>query len=203
VADTIPTRKRLVDAGMALFAQQGYRATTVGQIEASVGLQPRRGGLYKHFETKEALLREAAAGFAAEAAVGAAQIAVVPEGLGPIDPAVFRPLVAQLGRWFLDALDQQRALVSLLDHEGDRLADLARQVRDDIVDVGNRAAARLLAVGAPGIKDPEATAVLLLGSLVGLRRTQWTFGAPPLGIDDERALDRWVDIVVATVTSEP
>lgn len=199
VPEEVPTRQRLVDAGMALFARQGFRATTVGQIEAAVGLQPRRGALYKHFESKEALLREAAEGFCAEAAAGAAQIARLPEAPGPIDPAVFRPVVLELGRWFLDALDKQRPLLALLEHEGDRLADLAVQVREDIVDVGNRAAARLLEIGAPGTADPEATAVLLLGSLVGLRRTAWTLGAPPLGLDDARALERWADVVLRVV----
>ena len=183
---------------MELFARQGFRATTVGQIEAAAGLQPRRGALYKHFDSKEALLRAAAVRYATDAATGAAQIAQLPSLDGPLDANLLRPLVLALGRWFLDMLDEQdRALVALLEHEGDRFADLADYLRTDIVDVGNRAAAQLLEVGAPEIEDPEATAVLLLGSLVGLRRTAWTFGAPALEIDDERALDRWTDLVLA------
>ena len=42
------TRQRLLDEGMRLFAERGFRATGVGDIEAAAGLQPRRGALYKH-----------------------------------------------------------------------------------------------------------------------------------------------------------
>src|SRR3954468_19561483 len=57
-ADT-PTRDRLIAAALDLFADKGFRATTVGQIEAAAGLVPRRGGLYNHFPSKEALLEAA------------------------------------------------------------------------------------------------------------------------------------------------
>ena len=41
---------------MRLFAAQGFRGTTVGEIEAAAGLAPRAGGLYKHFRSKEEVL---------------------------------------------------------------------------------------------------------------------------------------------------
>ena len=187
---------------MKLFAEHGFRATTVGEIEAAAGLQPRRGALYKHFDSKEALLRAAAGRYAADAAVGASQIGQLPTVDGPLDLDLLRPLVRALGRWFLETLDEQHAFVALLEHEGPRLADLAATLRRDIIDVGNGAAAQLLEIGAPAIEDPEATAVLLLSSLVGLRRTAWTFGAPALEIDDERAIECWTDLVLATASSE-
>lgn len=34
--------------------------------------------------------------------------------------------------------------------------------------------------------DHEALAVILIGAIVNLRRSTWTFAAAPLGIDDER-----------------
>src|SRR5690348_7783062 len=51
-----PTKQRLLEAGVRLFAANGFRETTVGEIEAAAGLEPRRGALYRHFESKEALL---------------------------------------------------------------------------------------------------------------------------------------------------
>src|SRR2546423_8203101 len=54
-----PTKQRLLEAGVSLFAEKGFRETTVGEIEAAVGLEPRRGALYRHFQSKEALLEEA------------------------------------------------------------------------------------------------------------------------------------------------
>src|ERR1700710_1980776 len=51
-----PTRERLVTEAMRLFGEQGYKATSVAQIEAAAGLAPGSGALYNHFKSKEALL---------------------------------------------------------------------------------------------------------------------------------------------------
>src|SRR4029450_452257 len=48
-----PTRDRILDAAMILFGERGYRGTTVGAIEQAAGLAPRRGGLYRHFPSKQ------------------------------------------------------------------------------------------------------------------------------------------------------
>ena len=54
-----PTRQRIVEAAVELFAGQGFARTTVGQIESAAGLTPRAGGFYKHFPSKSAVLEEA------------------------------------------------------------------------------------------------------------------------------------------------
>lgn len=52
------TRDRVVDAGMRLFGEKGYAATSVAEIEAAAGLSPGSGSLYRHFPSKQALLEE-------------------------------------------------------------------------------------------------------------------------------------------------
>ena len=47
--ETQPTRERILLAARRLFAEQGYKGTSVGEIEAAAGLSPRAGALYKHF----------------------------------------------------------------------------------------------------------------------------------------------------------
>jgi AcrR family transcriptional regulator len=47
------TRERIVTEAMRLFAERGYRGTTVWDIEEAAGLAPRAGGLYKHFRSKQ------------------------------------------------------------------------------------------------------------------------------------------------------
>ena len=47
------TRERIITEAMRLFAERGYRGTTVGDIEQAAGLSPRAGGLYKHFASKD------------------------------------------------------------------------------------------------------------------------------------------------------
>ena len=47
------TRAAVVGKAAAVFNQQGYARTTVSDLVASTGLE--RGGLYNHFEGKDAL----------------------------------------------------------------------------------------------------------------------------------------------------
>ena len=53
------TRDRLLEVALALFARQGYSATSVADIQQACGLSPGSGALYKHFPSKKALLQEA------------------------------------------------------------------------------------------------------------------------------------------------
>ncbi|MFL6163068.1 MAG: TetR/AcrR family transcriptional regulator [Jatrophihabitantaceae bacterium] len=55
VAET-DTRSRIVAAAVALFAEQGYDATSVNQVVARAGVA--KGALYHHFQSKDDLLYE-------------------------------------------------------------------------------------------------------------------------------------------------
>ena len=190
------TRDRLLDAGMRLFATQGFKATTVGAVEAAAGLQPRRGALYKHFVSKEALLEAAVARHLDSVEIGAAQLNQLTIPITGHDLDVLRRLIVELGRWFLSELDRQEAMTRVLEQDGDRLDDVRRLAHERIVDAGYIAAAGL-ARGALGPEvDAEALAVVLMGSLIALRRTTWTFGAPPMAMDDDRVLATWADVCV-------
>src|SRR5690349_15648193 len=50
------TRDQIIESAMRLFSRQGYRATTVAQIEEAAGLSPGSGGMYRHFPSKQAVL---------------------------------------------------------------------------------------------------------------------------------------------------
>jgi TetR/AcrR family transcriptional regulator len=50
------TRDLILDAAEALFARQGYQATTIKQVAEQVGVQGP--ALYKHFASKRALFEE-------------------------------------------------------------------------------------------------------------------------------------------------
>lgn len=51
---------------MQLFAQNGYRGASIGDIEKAVGLAPRAGGFYRHFRSKEEILLTAMDEYEAE-----------------------------------------------------------------------------------------------------------------------------------------
>jgi len=49
-------RAALVEVAARLFAERGFEATSVAEIQAAAGLAPGSGALYKHFASKRALL---------------------------------------------------------------------------------------------------------------------------------------------------
>jgi AcrR family transcriptional regulator len=53
------TRERILEAALDLFAEEGFKGTTIAEIERRVGLAAGTGSLYRHFPSKEALLRAA------------------------------------------------------------------------------------------------------------------------------------------------
>jgi AcrR family transcriptional regulator len=53
------TRERIIDEALRLFAERGYSATSVAEIEAASGLSPGAGGLYRHFKSKYEVLAAA------------------------------------------------------------------------------------------------------------------------------------------------
>ncbi|UBU12796.1 TetR/AcrR family transcriptional regulator [Nonomuraea gerenzanensis] len=53
------TRERIIDEALRLFAERGYSATSVAEIEAASGLSPGAGGLYRHFKSKYEVLSAA------------------------------------------------------------------------------------------------------------------------------------------------
>jgi AcrR family transcriptional regulator len=189
-----PTRERLLREGLALFAKQGFAATSVGEIEAAAGLQPRRGALYRHFPSKEALL---------EAAVAAHFDAVQQVNLELFQARDTDPKTVALvfGRWLLADLDAQENMTRILEREGDRLTHLRDRFRAG-------AEAGFLAVRSildgwlrdrGSTLDAAAMAATLMGGIVNFRRSAWTLGAAPLELDDDRFLTGFADMVASLV----
>lgn len=54
MSDT-PTKQRILDAGLRLFAARGYKAVSMEQIAAAVGI--KAPSLYKHFPGKQAIFQ--------------------------------------------------------------------------------------------------------------------------------------------------
>src|SRR2546421_4855608 len=106
------TRERLIEAAMQLFADRGYRNTTVGDIEAKAGLAPRSGALYQHFGSKEELLR-------AGVHKRIAELEEVVSVMDLLPLADLRSELIMLGRWNLQDLTRRESLHRLVRQEGD------------------------------------------------------------------------------------
>lgn len=189
------TRDRLLECGTQLVAERGFANVTVGDIETAAGLAPRRGGLYKHFESKDALIDEALderterLRSMQELAQGAAESAT-----------------ADVLRWtaeaVLEELDRERDLIRIFESDGDRFSRQRERFFRDVVEVGHRHAQ----LACEGIceshgrdLDSSALAAVALSALVNHRRQQWTFGAMTNALDDKRFLDAWVVLVWSAI----
>jgi len=47
------TKERILSAALEMFAEKGYEGTNIRELAASLGLV--KSGIYKHFESKEAI----------------------------------------------------------------------------------------------------------------------------------------------------
>jgi AcrR family transcriptional regulator len=196
------TRERLLESGLRLFADRGFRGTTVGDIETAAGLAPRSGGLYKHFGSKKEVLGAVVERHLYELETVGRIVDLMP--LGDL-----RAELTLLSRWVLGELDRQRELMLVFEKEGEELADL-RDAFYEVGDLGYRVAAdfvKRLLKGSPGLGEVDADALtaIAMNALVNHRRCSWTFHRNPLDLDDERMVAGVVDVLmrVADIGDSP
>ena len=200
VDESLSTRERIISAALQLFGERGYRATTVGDIEAAAGLTPRSGGLYKHFGSKKEVL---------EAALDRHVSAF--EAMGSIMDLMplgdLRAELTLLARWTLQELAKEYDFCRILERESQEFPELLRRMKKVVVQGAYRQAAeftrrRLSDLGLPD-QDCEALAAIALGALVNYRTEQGLFGEPPAGVDEERFIKTWVDLWVTFAQAAP
>jgi AcrR family transcriptional regulator len=134
----VETRRRLVAAGTALFAQKGLHDVTSAQIARRAGVAS--GTFYLHFPDKEALFREIA--FAALAELRERQERAS-AGLAPGSRAYLRARTEELLAFAAD----KRELILMVFGRAES-AGLADQVREAIVPEIQRHLAKRVAEGA-------------------------------------------------------
>jgi AcrR family transcriptional regulator len=198
-ADGRRTADRIVDEGLALFAENGFQGTTVGEIERRAGLTPRAGALYKHFPSKEAVLEAAFERHVAELEAISSAIEMMP--LGDL-----RAELTLLARSGLQMMSRERSLRRIVITEGDRFPDLKRRFKTGIVDRAYREATAFvrqkMEAGEFPEGDAEAVAVAMVGSLLAFELEIDVFGRPPAGVDEERLIAAVVDSWMAMSNEE-
>lgn len=190
-----PTRERILDEAMRLFSEQGFKATTIVQIEAAAGLTPGAGGIYHHFRSKEALLT-----------------AGVERHLQRLDALRdIRHVFADLGdvqieltvtaRYILAELDRESELLRILASEANARPQLLQDATDRLIGASVNAFASWLAVRSKReLSDSEAHALasLSLGALISTRLLRGAFSRA-VAIDDEQLVDAWVRLLTPTL----
>ena len=143
-----------------MFGRQGFKATTVAQIEKAAGLSSGAGGLYRHFRSKRELLEECLK----------QQVASGPD-LGPFlippgDPQDLRSQLLSIARAGLRRLEHERDLNRLLLRDLADFPDLLEMVRDSELRRVHEGLTRWLGIQhMPSIFDPSAVATILMGAV--------------------------------------
>jgi AcrR family transcriptional regulator len=193
------TRSRLLDGATALFAERGYRATTVGAIEEAAGLSPRAGAFYKHFPSKEAVLRAAVDRWVVESA----SLPDSMQDLLPLDD--LRAELTVVARGTVLLLRRQQELFAFLARDAADFPELMAEVHDRLVRPGYDRLAAYLEARSPRPRPRDevaAMAALALGALVNAQHHRALYGTPPAGADDEHLVAMWVELWLGWLQSE-
>jgi AcrR family transcriptional regulator len=191
---TASTPERILDAAMRLFAQRGYRGTSVGEIELAAGLAPRSGALYQHFKGKEDVLEQAIERHLEAMDDLGAALEMLP--LGDL-----RAELTLLARWNLASLDRRASLTRFVHREGDGLpAELRKKLYARLVEQPYSEIVSWLRgrVKEAGVEEPDlhALALIMIEPMSSYRSLQQLFDRVPGAVDDERFIDTWVDVCV-------
>lgn len=192
---TTSTPERLLDAATELFAERGLAGTSVADIEEAAGFTRRGGTFFKHFPSKQAAFAAVIDRHANSVGTATDLSALLP--LGDL-----RAELTLVARFVLAELTDEQQIHRALDRGGAAVPEAQERMLNDVLEPGYRRSAELLQrwIGNnTRLDDGEATVSILMGGLVNLRRNTWTFGRVPLGVDDARAVDAWVDLAMSFI----
>lgn len=189
------TRERLITEAMRLFSEQGYRATSVAQIEAAVGLAPGSGALYHHFKSKEALL-EAGIDRQLDRRHAMRDIRALFAGLGDL-----RTELTLLGRYLLSVLDEETQLLQVAARTP---SDRSARLNDAYAALVDGLCAELtdwVQGWTPGISKDDAAVIGAVGvnALLGKRATSTLFHAPGTETPDDRYVAEWTAMLAGRI----
>ena len=179
-------KNRILDAALDCFAEKGYRATTITNIETAAGLSPGSGATYRHFRSKREILEEGIRVLRARTDAFLAPVNTSMEG------SAYDGI--ELGR-------RNAVLFRILFRDLDQFPDLHRKVLDDLIDGPYRVAAERTAVIAPN-GDAEAIAVVVSNAMVGFTLFESVWGIHPLGVDPDRFAKAWARLLELVIADE-
>jgi AcrR family transcriptional regulator len=186
---SVSGRDRLLGAALKLFADKGYAATSVADIQRASGLAPGSGALYKHFASKRELL-EAAVSHRIDSIVAAR------EKYDAGDPGGVEHAVRTAGQLIWSNLTESEEVLKVMLREPNEVGDLEEKTWQVITDNAYQRFADELAAsnrsGRTSIPDPEATAAVMIGSLSYAATLQALTGRTPGNIDGDRYFEAWV-----------
>lgn len=196
---TSSTRERIVAESLRLFADRGYAATSVAEIEAAAGLSPGAGGLYRHFRSKEEVLGAAVREHITRTRE---QISLVMENAGEFEE---RPLDVRLRmacKAGLAKMREEQDLIRVLFRDLDQFPGLVTEMREGIVNplydsIATWLSAQPEYMGAE--EDWPAIASILGGAVVNYWLANESLYEAPTRIDEQRFVAGWARLALGLV----
>lgn len=193
-ADT-STKERLITEAMRLFSRQGYRATSVKQIEHAAGLVPGCGALYNHFKSKQELLT-AVIDRQLDRRRAMHDISALFAGRGDL-----RTELSLLCRYLMSVLDQESEFLQVVARtpadESPRLTDAYAALIDGLYsELGD-----WITGCAPALNPCEAARIAAVGidALLGRRTSRIMFHANHIDTTDEHYVTDWTDTIASRI----
>jgi AcrR family transcriptional regulator len=187
------TRDRILDAAWGLFRTQGFDGTTVTEIEARAGLAAGSGGFYRHFASKEDVLRAVV-----EREVERADTErELPSEVLTADARIALTLDFQRR---LSNLRRLQPLMVVLAREQHRLGGAKGRLRQLLLEKNLNLRAEVLQgwmdQGAIPRRDSRSLATVITASLTGYHNAREYFGDSPGGTDEASFLAMLADLVL-------
>lgn len=199
---TPPTRDRIVTESLRLFADRGYAATSVAEIEAAAGLSPGAGGLYRHFRSKEEVLASAIREHIERTR---RQISDVLSNATAFED---RPLEIRLRMTCqagLAKMREEQDLIRVLFRDLDQFPNLVAEMREGIVNPLYDGIATWLSEQPEfegSGEDWPAIASILGGAVVNYWLANESMYEPPTRIDEKRFVESWARLGLGLVNLE-
>ncbi|HEV2782293.1 MAG TPA: TetR/AcrR family transcriptional regulator [Actinophytocola sp.] len=197
MATSTPTRDRIIEAAMSLFGDNGFRGTSVAQIEAAAGLTPGAGGLYHHFRSKEEVLT-AGIDRHLDRLSALRDIRRLFTGLGDT-----RAELTMTARYALTELDNEAELLRILASESRARPALVQRAVTALVDTTHAEFAAWLheSRGCPPDRA-AAIAAVGLGSLLSNRLLRGLLGTTDSPVDDDTFIATWVEMIYNLIAGQ-
>lgn len=196
------TRERIIAESLRLFAERGYAATSVAEIEAASGLSPGAGGLYRHFKSKYEVL---AAAINEHAARTRTQVAESLAELGDMEGSVeLEVRLSRLCRAGLAKMREERELTRVFFRDLSQFPELVTVVREGLLQPMFDAFTtwfRTQPEYSGAQADWNGIATVLGGAVVHYRLFQDTVGHPPGQAEKEQFVAAWVRLAVGLLPS--
>lgn len=199
---TRSTRERIIDESLRLFAERGYSATSVAEIEAASGLSPGAGGLYRHFKSKYEVL---AAAINEHANRTSTQVADSLAQLNGMESAVdLEVRLSHLCRAGLAKVREESELTRVFFRDLSQFPELVAVVREGLLQPMFDAITtwfRSQPEYADAKIDWTGISAVLGGAVVHYRLFQETVGESPGHAEKDQFVEAWVRLALGLLPS--